>query len=380
MEMLATIPPYEILKAPLHPSIPPHIRRAVHTGLPFWCSRRALIFQTPAKNSLARFLRNGQCLSEGGIIFIAASNCIRNSSRIIIRGWWRWRLSSKMIAICNLPTRHFLSSSTLFLSFVLMEKFDGDLIVYFQTSVILNSLAVCDRKNWNNSRRFGQIDISKDRSHCISASRNCIVSYSLSFFPADLTQSISSLTVIWSQITSWFDGVLPANVLTLSSSPILIYLLLLTIVTNSAVPPVISFYVFHFLTSKVPCGSPAYTAPEICLEEDEFDPKLVDLWSCGVLLYTLLFGKFPWDHPDMLVHSFLFSSDLFLTPQKLFDRIIREPVTFTARDALSSDCKDVISKLLAKDPVDRMNIHQLLAHPWLADEPKSRCSSCPQAS
>jgi serine/threonine-protein kinase CHEK1 len=57
-------------------------------------------------------------------------------------------------------------------------------------------------------------------------------------------------------------------------------------------------------TCKASCGSPPYTAPEVlqCTAETYkaglgYFADLVDIWSCGVVLFVLLVGNTPWDEP-----------------------------------------------------------------------------------
>lgn len=43
---------------------------------------------------------------------------------------------------------------------------------------------------------------------------------------------------------------------------------------------------------KVFCGTPSYMAPEITRKSD-YEGNPVDIWACGVLLYVMLVGQFP---------------------------------------------------------------------------------------
>jgi len=114
---------------------------------------------------------------------------------------------------------------------------------------------------------------------------------------------------------------------------------------------------------SVCCGSPTYAAPEMC-RRDRYDGRKTDVWSAGVLLYTLLCGEFPWHHPDLF---------------HLFDLILTEPVVIPLY--LSAGARDLLSRMLEKNPLTRASVPGLLSHPWLNDlPPLLGCSHCTSAS
>lgn len=94
------------------------------------------------------------------------------------------------------------------------------------------------------------------------------------------------------------------------------------------------------------CGSPAYMAPEMILD-GHYDER-ADLWSIGILLFYLIVGRFP------------FYEDSY---QKLFYKTLNTEFLFP--DNISKEAKDLLSRLLEKNPDNRISVRDALNHPWL---------------
>ncbi|KAK7691538.1 hypothetical protein QCA50_004937 [Cerrena zonata] len=94
------------------------------------------------------------------------------------------------------------------------------------------------------------------------------------------------------------------------------------------------------------CGTTGYASPEMLLSKKYTGPE-VDVWSLGVILYTLLTGTLPFDDDDE-----------FMMRQKVIKGEFEDP------DWLSDEARDLIKNILIIDPSNRLTIAQIFDHPW----------------
>ncbi|XP_062890506.1 calcium/calmodulin-dependent protein kinase kinase 2-like isoform X4 [Mobula hypostoma] len=103
------------------------------------------------------------------------------------------------------------------------------------------------------------------------------------------------------------------------------------------------------LTSSV--GTPAFMAPETILESRRnFHGKALDVWAMGVTLYCFVVGQCP------------FMDDHILS---LHNKIKNHLVEFPEQSELSEEVKDLIFKMLDKNPETRITVSQIKLHPWV---------------
>ncbi|TVU12934.1 hypothetical protein EJB05_46601 [Eragrostis curvula] len=96
------------------------------------------------------------------------------------------------------------------------------------------------------------------------------------------------------------------------------------------------------------CGSPDYAAPEMHDCRQYIGPE-VDVWSCGVILYTMLCGCYPFHGGDDITR---------------LQRNIRRG-DFRLPPHLSDQARDLISGMLIVNPDKRMTMDKVMEHPWL---------------
>lgn len=108
-----------------------------------------------------------------------------------------------------------------------------------------------------------------------------------------------------------------------------------------------SFETGKKLTMKY--GTPYYIAPEVL--KRSYDQKC-DLWSCGVILYILLCGYPPFNgsRDDIIIKTVLAGKYSIDEPEWA---------------EVSSEAKDLVSKLLCYNPDERISAFDAMKHPWI---------------
>ncbi|XP_044290938.1 ribosomal protein S6 kinase alpha-1 isoform X1 [Varanus komodoensis] len=114
-----------------------------------------------------------------------------------------------------------------------------------------------------------------------------------------------------------------------------------------------------------PCYTANFVAPEV-LKRQGYDEGC-DIWSLGILLYTMLAGYTP------------FANGPNDTPEEILIRIGGGKFSLRGGnwDTVSDAAKDLVSKMLHVDPHQRLTARQVLQHPWITQKerlPQSQLS------
>ncbi|XP_035870057.1 MAP/microtubule affinity-regulating kinase 3 isoform X5 [Phyllostomus discolor] len=95
------------------------------------------------------------------------------------------------------------------------------------------------------------------------------------------------------------------------------------------------------------CGSPPYAAPEL-FQGKKYDGPEVDVWSLGVILYTLVSGSLPFDGQNL---------------KELRERVLRGK--YRIPFYMSTDCENLLKRFLVLNPVKRGTLEQIMKDRWI---------------
>ncbi|TKW23701.1 hypothetical protein SEVIR_3G004100v4 [Setaria viridis] len=103
---------------------------------------------------------------------------------------------------------------------------------------------------------------------------------------------------------------------------------------------------------KSTVGTPAYIAPEV-LSRREYDGKHADVWSCGVTLYVMLVGAYPFEDPKDPKNF-----------RKTISRIMSVQYKIPEYVHVSQNCRHLLSRIFVANPYKRITMSEIKSHPW----------------
>ncbi|ROW12810.1 hypothetical protein VMCG_00780 [Cytospora schulzeri] len=99
-------------------------------------------------------------------------------------------------------------------------------------------------------------------------------------------------------------------------------------------------------------GSPAFLPPELCVaRHGDVSGTAADVWSMGVSLFCLRYGHIPFNRPSVL---------------EIYDAIKTETPELPEDE--NPHFRDLITRLMGKDPETRIKMHEIREHPWVTKE------------
>ncbi|CAL2235545.1 unnamed protein product [Prunus armeniaca] len=103
---------------------------------------------------------------------------------------------------------------------------------------------------------------------------------------------------------------------------------------------------------KSAVGTPAYIAPEV-LSKSNYDGKISDVWSCGVTLYVMIVGSYPFEDPEEPINF-----------KKTIERILSVHYSIPDFIRVSKECRHLLSLIFVANPEKRITVPEIESHPW----------------
>ncbi|KAI6650154.1 Serine/threonine-protein kinase Chk1-like [Oopsacas minuta] len=107
------------------------------------------------------------------------------------------------------------------------------------------------------------------------------------------------------------------------------------------------------------CGTICYVAPEVI--HFPYDAQPAELWSCGIVLFSLFFGQLPWDEPTNRDQNYMDWVEGNTRDKKIWSRLDKEELS-------------LFRGIISIDPKDRLNIEDIRQHGWFNEKLPSTSS------
>ena len=115
-------------------------------------------------------------------------------------------------------------------------------------------------------------------------------------------------------------------------------------------------YSKHSLIDSAPksaVGTPAYIAPEVLKRQGQYDGRAADVWSCGVTLYVMLCGRYPFEDKTDPKNF-----------RKTVKRILKRVHGFPSKVALSEKCRELLAGIFQVDVAKRLTMEDIKKDEW----------------